>query len=274
MDDDVTTRLRLDGTSSAPLWMQLFRAIEQSIVEGVFAPGDRLPTERELSASLGLSRTSVRTALERLERSGLVSRRQGSGAYVEQLPTPWAWTMPAAASIFDPDDRQGASPLTSLVVRAGIEPLPPMVAAAFGGRASVGTVIERVRSVGRLPALHVLNYLPQHLHGVVPELRDPHASLYGTLRSVAGVRIARVHRTIEGALADKHVSRLLELEEGHPVVVVELVAYDTAEQVVDVSRATVRTDRLRITVDSGHIDLTGVSTPHQVRLGATEGTHE
>ncbi|MGM1030315.1 MAG: GntR family transcriptional regulator [Actinomycetota bacterium] len=244
----------VDRDSTVPLWLQLMRAIEQAIASGHWAPGDRLPTERDFCSSFSISRTSVRAALEKLEEAGLISRRQGAGAFVEAVPAPWSWTMPGAASVFDPFERAGASPLASKVLRAGIEPLPPFVSAAFGSPNGVGTVIERVRSVKSLPALHVVNYLPRAFAGVIPDLRDPHASLYAALARVADVHIARMHRTVEAALADRQMARLLAIEEGHPVVVVELVAYDATGAPVDISKATVRTDRLRITVDSGHDD--------------------
>lgn len=260
--------LDVDRSSTVPLWLQLMRALEQAIVDGHWGPGTRLPTERDICASTGISRTSVRSAMEKLEQAGLISRRQGAGAFVESVPTPWSWTMPGAASIFDPFERSGASPLASRVLRAGVEPLPPFVSAAFGSPNGIGTVIERVRSVKTMPALHVVNYLPKAFSGIIPDLRDPHTSLYATLARVADVHIARMHRTVEAALADRQIARILEIEEGHPVVVVELVAYDASGAPVDISKATVRTDRLRITVDSGHNEgprahgATFTMTPH------------
>lgn len=255
--DSLVPGLAADRDSTVPLWLQFMRAMEQAIVSGHWCPGDRLPTERDLCKATGISRTSVRMALEKLEQAGLISRRQGAGAFVEATPAPWSWTMLNAASIFDPFASAGASPLSSRVLRAGVEPLPPLVSAALGASSGIGTVIERVRSVKTLPALHVINFLPKKYAGVIPDLSDPHASLYAALARVADVHIARMHRTVEAALADRPMARLLEIEEGHPVVVVELVAYDEAGVAVDVSKATVRTDRLRITVDSGHSDVQG-----------------
>ncbi len=63
----------------------------RGIVEAQDMPGDgRLPTERELSFSLGVSRRAVRRALEALEAEGLVWRRQGKGTFVGQPPDPAA----------------------------------------------------------------------------------------------------------------------------------------------------------------------------------------
>jgi GntR family transcriptional regulator len=94
---------------------------------------------------------------------------------------------------------------------------------------------------------------------VLPELRDPRASLYAAITNVAGVRIARMHRTIEAVAADRVLAALLDVEPGHPIVVVEAVAYDQTGEPFDFSRASVRTDRLRVSVDTG-FDAAGISS--------------
>lgn len=56
------------------------------LASGRHRPGDRLPPEQQLAASLGVSRGTLRSALERLETTGEVVRRQGSGTFVGRLP--------------------------------------------------------------------------------------------------------------------------------------------------------------------------------------------
>src|ERR671910_2713013 len=57
-------------------------ALRTWLATGRHRPGERLPPEQELSAHLGVSRGTLRTALRRLEESGEIVRRQGSGTYV------------------------------------------------------------------------------------------------------------------------------------------------------------------------------------------------
>ena len=61
------------------------RQIEQLILRGILRPGERLPAERELAERLGVSRPSLREALEMLEAKGLVVTRPGSGAFVAEV---------------------------------------------------------------------------------------------------------------------------------------------------------------------------------------------
>ncbi len=65
---------------------------------GRLSPGDRLPTEQELTASLGVSRTVVREAVAALRADGLVVTRRGSGAYVAPNPAASPFRIPAQAT--------------------------------------------------------------------------------------------------------------------------------------------------------------------------------
>jgi DNA-binding FadR family transcriptional regulator len=69
------------------LYRQVADQIETLIAAGVFAPGDRLPPERDLAGKLGVSRATVREAMIALELAGLVDVRTGSGIYVLTPPT-------------------------------------------------------------------------------------------------------------------------------------------------------------------------------------------
>ncbi|MBA4040641.1 MAG: GntR family transcriptional regulator [Sphingobium sp.] len=67
---------------AARLYQTVAERIARAIASGVYAPGDRLPAERELAASFDVSRPTVREAIIALEIDGLVEVRIGSGVYV------------------------------------------------------------------------------------------------------------------------------------------------------------------------------------------------
>jgi len=58
------------------------KELEKNILQGLWVPGERLPAERELAVQLSVSRPSLRTAIQRLEKQGLVETRQGGGTFV------------------------------------------------------------------------------------------------------------------------------------------------------------------------------------------------
>jgi DNA-binding GntR family transcriptional regulator len=67
------------------------RALRDWLSPGRHRPGDRLPPEHDLAAMLGVSRGTVRTALQRLEAGGEIVRRQGSGTFVGRVASPAAF---------------------------------------------------------------------------------------------------------------------------------------------------------------------------------------
>lgn len=75
--------------------------IATEIRSGVLGPGDRLPTEQELMTAMGVSRTVVREAVAALKAEGLVTTRQGSGAFVASDPSRLAFRIANGAEKLD-----------------------------------------------------------------------------------------------------------------------------------------------------------------------------
>jgi GntR family transcriptional regulator len=72
----------LDPDGSQPLYQQLQRALREAIEKRVLGPDDALPSERQLAADLGVSRITVRKAIQGLADEGFLDQRQGSGNFV------------------------------------------------------------------------------------------------------------------------------------------------------------------------------------------------
>src|SRR6266851_5454848 len=65
-----------------PLWAQIADRLRTAVEAGVFCPGDKLPGEADLNRRFGVSRTTARAALDRLEQEGRIMRRSGRGSIV------------------------------------------------------------------------------------------------------------------------------------------------------------------------------------------------
>src|SRR3954453_23016117 len=87
--------LQLDTDADSRLYRQLGDALAGAIGDGSLAEGERLPSERDLALTLGVSRTTVVTAYRELEARGLVRGRVGRGTFVcaadEPTDAPFAW---------------------------------------------------------------------------------------------------------------------------------------------------------------------------------------
>jgi GntR family transcriptional regulator len=90
--DEVVAATDQEGSHSRPSLVDgAESALRNWLAPGRYRQGDRLPPEHEVAAMLGVSRGTLRSALQRLERSGEVVRRQGSGTYVGRMAFPTAF---------------------------------------------------------------------------------------------------------------------------------------------------------------------------------------
>lgn len=80
--------LRIDPAAPEPLFEQIGQRVKESVAAGLMAPGDRLPSVRELARELAINPNTVARAYEALERDGVIVRRQGSGCFVTEQTSP------------------------------------------------------------------------------------------------------------------------------------------------------------------------------------------
>lgn len=114
------------------------RQIERLILQGILRPGDRLPSERELSDRMGVSRPSLRDAVAELQASGLIAIRAGSGMYVaDVLGSAFS---PALVRLFGNHEE---AVIDYLAFRRDMEGLAAERAARLGTKTDLG-VIDRV----------------------------------------------------------------------------------------------------------------------------------
>lgn len=76
-----------DLSNDRPIYLQLMERIQQDIVSGVYSPGDRLPSVRELALEAAVNPNTMQKALSELERSGLVYSQRTSGRFITEDET-------------------------------------------------------------------------------------------------------------------------------------------------------------------------------------------
>jgi GntR family transcriptional regulator len=255
----------IDRSSPVPFHFQLSELLEQEISENRWPRGSRLPSEAELCSHFGVSRSTVRQALGRLEQEGLIGREKGRGSYVADTQRR-SWLLQSAEGLFqDETERLGRS-VTSRILRLERCTLPGWALDALMlPKGAEGVTLERVRAIDGNVALYVVNYLPAWLAEAVLSLKDPNESLYRRLKESMRVEVAGAHRTLEATRAGGSLGKLLELTPGAPVVAIHSVAWDRQHRPFDCYRAWLRTDRLTIEIGVG-------SSPETLhtRLGAPQ----
>lgn len=237
----------IDRNSPVPFYFQLAELLETHIASGILARDSRLPSEPVLCAYFGLSRTTIRQALARLQQRGLVERLKGQGTFVRRS-RPGVWLLQSTEGFFQGEVDLGRT-VTSQIVRAAKEPIPDWACAVLEVEpGAVGATIERLRSVDGLVALYVVNHLTDQVADAALRIDDPNESLYQRLHDHTGIEPHGGRRTLEAIAAPTWVAPLLDLEPGQPVAFIESVAWGADLRPFDCYRAWLRTDRTRIDV--------------------------
>ena len=227
--------------ASQPLYHRVYREIAQEIESGALRPGDRLPSERWLCEELGVSRATVRRALEELVSDGMVETR-GRGSFVADgaLAEP-PNTLIGLAELARSRGLEPSSRVLALAVReATLDE-----AEAFGIAPGAEVLeLERLRMLDGMPISVDVNRVPMRFLGGVEEIDFASASLYDVLER-NGCPPARADYEIEARAASGREAELLGLEPAAPVLYATTVAIAEDGRVVDMSRTVYRADRYR-----------------------------
>ncbi|MEU9223881.1 GntR family transcriptional regulator [Streptomyces massasporeus] len=218
----------LDRGSPVPLYHQLAQQLEAAIGHGVLAPGNLLGNEVDLSVRLGLSRPTVRQAIQSLVDKGLLVRRRGVGTQVvhSQVKRPLE-----LSSLYDDLETAGQAPTTE-VVRNEVVPASCEVAAALGvPEGEEVTVLDRLRRTHGRPVALLRNHLPVSLLDL-DGARLESTGLYRMLRS-AGITLHSARQTIGARAATAREAVRLDEREGAALLTMQRTAYDDTGRPVE-----------------------------------------
>jgi GntR family transcriptional regulator len=233
------------------LYEQLRRVLLAQIEEGSPAPGELLPTEVELCLHHDVSRAVVRQALQQLVADGRLHRVRGRGTFVAK-PKLHEQFMRSTVGFFDDLTTQGHA-VVSRVLRCGLVD-PPQGAADALELAAGARCIElvRVRCVDEEVVAVTNSYMPHFSDAFLADLRRAdlsRASLYGHLQERWGLRIDVGHRSLEAMLAGEGLAKLLQIQRGDPVLMIESAGRDAVQRPVEYFLSWHRADRARIDID-------------------------
>jgi GntR family transcriptional regulator len=218
----------LDRSTPVPLYHQLAQQLEAAIERGALAPGDLLGNEVDLSVRLGLSRPTVRQAIQSLVDKGLLVRRRGVGTQVVHSRVRRPLEL---SSLYDDLEAAGQNPATQ-VLRNEVVPASCEVAAALGvPEGSEVAVLERLRRTHGRPVALLRNHLPPSLLPL-DTARLESTGLYRMMRS-AGITLHSAHQTVGARAATREEAVRLEETEGAALLTMERTAYDDGGRVVE-----------------------------------------
>lgn len=227
----------LERSGPIPLYFQVAQKIEAAIMDGELPAGSRLENEVALGDRLGLSRPTVRRAIQELVDKGLLVRRRGIGTQVVHGQVTRGVEL---TSLFEDLTRSGKKPSTKMLevkeVKADNK-MAEILAVAVG---SPILYVKRLRLADNVPVSILENWLPADFVDLDHDAMIEHG-LYQLLRS-RGVNIRVAKQRIGARKSTTLESELLEIDKNSAVLTMDRTAYDNSGRAVEFGHHCYRPD--------------------------------
>ncbi|SPJ24526.1 GntR family transcriptional regulator [Palleronia abyssalis] len=226
-----------DGPNgSLPRYRALANSIARQIEDGALSPGIALPPERALAEQHGVSRVTVRKAMEQLSSRGLIEQRRGAGTFVaRRVMQPLS-----VLTSFSEDVAARGMVAESRLIQSGVGRASPeeVIGLALAPGHPV-TRITRLRSADGQPlALEAATVLNEAL----PDPEQITGSLYAALEA-RGMRPVRAVQRLTAIAIDAYAANLLDVQAGSPALLITRIGYTAEDRAVEFTRSTFRGDR-------------------------------
>jgi GntR family transcriptional regulator len=205
-----------------PVYVRIQDRIRSAIATGAFGPGDRLPTESELSSEFRTTRSTVRHALDRLVYEGLIHRRVGRGSFVAENSVLRSPIDSRRCLTFEEQVALTGHVVTYRSPSLELVPAPRQVAQTLGLDPQASHQVfkmERLRVIDQRPVCLEIRYLPQEIGRHVTGDMLTRSSAHSFISYIIGERMPTIVVSITAELADTRVAQLLEIAEGSAVIV-------------------------------------------------------
>jgi GntR family transcriptional regulator len=208
--------------------------------------GQAIPSERQLTNDLGVSRLTVRAALDELVRDGYLERRHGSGTYVTEPKI----AQPLSLTSFSDDmRRRGMVPGSRT-----LELTTTLAGARLAHRLDVSPEarlvrVKRLRLADSKPMAMEVLHVPESLVPGLTRADFEDHSFYELLRERYGIVIASGTQTIEPTVTSEEESEVLGVPLHTPAFLFERTTVSESGRIVEFVRSIYRGDRYRLVAD-------------------------
>ncbi len=227
----------VDRSSPVPLYFQVAEQVEQAILTGLLGPGAKLDNEISLARELGLSRPTMRQAIQLLVDKGMVVRKRGVGTQVMHGQVRRSLEL---TSLYDDLVRAGEAPRTDILSQERIVADEDIARELNIGVGAPIWSVARRRFIGDEPLALMHNYLPCEVIDL--GLLDlEHEGLYAALRR-SGITMSVAHQRIGARLATSAEAALLGEKRSAPLLTMQRRAFDNSGRAVEFGRHAYRPD--------------------------------
>ena len=246
----------LDLKTPVSLYYQLELLLRREFAGGDYEPGAAIPGENELANTHGVSRVTVRRALDRLEEDGLIVRRRGARTVLSPHITSLAIDEESRSQFrgFEEELRVGGITPQAELLEATEGEAPESVTAKLA--LSPDTTVVRIRRLGRAGARPLWlesRYFPLDLGRRIVKADLAHESIL-SLIGAAGFEVKRVEMQLRPVLATSRQATMLGVQADQPLLLHESVSYIDGDRPVQLARVHLRGDLYRVALHARPCD--------------------
>lgn len=229
----------MEEKNNRPLYVRLAESIRERITAGEYLPGSRIPTEMELEESFGVSRITVRKAMELLVNDGVVVRRRKVGTFVSERKM--VRYLDKCMSFTQMCERNGGVAGARFLSAGLVEVWPALVKdLELDEKEDRVLCVRRVRMFNNVPVSIEENYFPRSYSYLLSE--DLEGSLYEVLAQ-HGVQVGNSEKTLGICYATREQAQLLAVTEGEALLQMQDLVYDAEGKPLFSGRETVDAGR-------------------------------
>lgn len=239
----------MNQKSSIPLYLQLKERLIERILSGFFKPDEKLPSERELSEELSISRMTVRESLKTLVNEGYAYTRVGKGTYVN----PVQYKQDTELNSFTEKMHNAGMHVSSKVLDFTLEPAAPFIADKLGVKNDeLIYKLKRIRYANQKVMAIETAYLPSSLCEDLQKFDFSIDSLYTILRKEYGLHMVLAEQSVIASLANDEENKIFETKSPAAVLRMKRITMSTQKRVIEYVDSVYRGDSYIL-----HTKLTG-----------------
>lgn len=234
----------IDKSSKMPLYLQLIDILIDKINKGL-KENDRLLSEREICDIYDVSRTTVRQALDELERDGYIYKLHGKGTFV--APKRVNQDLVSFYSFTDEMKKNGKEP-SSQIINFEIVEAGEKISNKFNIKAEeLLYKLVRVRKADNVPMMYEVTYLPFERFYELSKEKLEGKAMYDVLKEEYNANLTFAEEYFEPILTNKLESIYLEIHEGAPSLKIERYTYES-KRLIEYTVSIVRGDKFKYRV--------------------------
>jgi len=246
----------VDATNPIPKYLQISAWLKELIHTGRYKPGEKLPSEVELSQVCGVNRNTLRQAISELTAIGLLRKEKGTGTFVAaSAPVELRHKLERILSFTDLMRDSGIAESTKILKKSMETATDDITKALFLGPDKKVIVTRRVRAGDGIPLIYEESYLPGDFFNGILDM-DLSGSMYKIMTERFNLVLARCKQTISAVNLNQKNAKILQLPKDCAGIFIESLTFDENSMPIEMLYSYHRGDKYKLEIELGRYHST------------------